>query len=432
MITPLHPLRNRPDAHPDAPQTRPTATRRSSDGPARLPDAPRNVTEHISSHALAAPLLEAALDFTVLSISLHGELDLAPRAPVADAMDAILTYSASEPSSTVRLDLAELSFLDAGGLDLILGFRAAVTQRGGALQIQHPNPRIRRIFELCDLSGVLPDDIGHDDPGTDQGIVVTPEQLPAGIAHPIGETEPDPARNSKGELSATHLSAVDLSRVLDALRNLVVSAEPAVVFTSLAALCTAHMCAKCTVDLIEPDRACYRIQRPLASHPNSGGRAPTSGGDTRPPGTVGQAHQPAQPVATTVSVPFVGTSMPNQPDYRGRLMLHWDSGHLAGEADTVLARILAERGVTAVHDGRLEAQLAAARSKADGLQTALVNNRNIGCAIGILMARHSLTRQQAFDRLRTTSQDTHRKLRDVAADVLYTGDLIADRQRRDG
>lgn len=376
-------------------------------------------------------MVEARIDFTSLAISLHGELDLASRASVSDAMDALLTASATDPSSTVRLDLAELSFLDAGGLGLILGFRATFTQRGGALQIQHANPRVRRIFDLCNLSGLLPDVTGHDRPGTDEGSVVRPEQLPAGIAHPIGETALDTARNGKGELSATHLSAVELSRVLDALRQLVVSAEPAVVFTSLAALCTEHLCDRCTIELIEPGRARYRIERPLASPPNSGGRVSTTGGGTRPPGPVRQAR-PAHPAATTISAPFVGTPMPDQPDYLGRLVLQWDSGYPAGETDTVLATLFAERGVNAVHDGRLQAQLAAAHSKADTLQTALATNRDIGSAIGILMGRHTLTRKQALDRLRTTSQNTHRKLRDVAADVLCNGDLILDRQRHDG
>ena len=34
-----------------------------------------------------------------------------------------------------------------------------------------------------------------------------------------------------------------------------------------------------------------------------------------------------------------------------------------------------------------------------------------------------VARQQAFDALRTTSQHSHRKLRDVAEEVLFTGEL---------
>lgn len=67
--------------------------------------------------------------------------------------------------------------------------------------------------------------------------------------------------------------------------------------------------------------------------------------------------------------------------------------------------------------------LAHAESQAANLQNALASNRRIGAAIGILMNSFRLTEQQAFDRLRTASQHAHRKLHDVAEDVLLTGEL---------
>jgi AmiR/NasT family two-component response regulator len=71
----------------------------------------------------------------------------------------------------------------------------------------------------------------------------------------------------------------------------------------------------------------------------------------------------------------------------------------------------------------LLAELVAARREISELKTAVVSNRNIGAATGILMARHSLTQPQAFDVLRQESQRSHRKLRDVAEEVLFTGRL---------
>ncbi len=59
-----------------------------------------------------------------------------------------------------------------------------------------------------------------------------------------------------------------------------------------------------------------------------------------------------------------------------------------------------------------------------GLLNALTSNREIGAACGILMAQRRLTYEAAFDELRRHSQQTHRKLRDVAADVLFVGDLL--------
>ena len=67
-------------------------------------------------------------------------------------------------------------------------------------------------------------------------------------------------------------------------------------------------------------------------------------------------------------------------------------------------------------------QLAAATSHAGHLEQALVSNRRIGMAMGILMERHRITEERAFDRLRELSQRRNMKLRDLAEQVIYTGD----------
>jgi AmiR/NasT family two-component response regulator len=61
--------------------------------------------------------------------------------------------------------------------------------------------------------------------------------------------------------------------------------------------------------------------------------------------------------------------------------------------------------------------------KIANLETALLTSRRIGIAIGIVMSRYGRTEEQAFDALRQASQRTHRKLRDIADDVVYTGSL---------
>jgi transcriptional regulator with GAF, ATPase, and Fis domain len=61
--------------------------------------------------------------------------------------------------------------------------------------------------------------------------------------------------------------------------------------------------------------------------------------------------------------------------------------------------------------------------RAENLETALQSNREIGMAVGILMARYALTDQAAFDLLRVTSQHEHRKLRQIAAETVYSGEL---------
>ena len=77
---------------------------------------------------------------------------------------------------------------------------------------------------------------------------------------------------------------------------------------------------------------------------------------------------------------------------------------------------------TAVHLA-LADELATARQEIAGLQAAVISNRHIGMAVGVLMAQHQLTPDQAFDLLRKTSQRSNRKLRDIAGDVTFTGTL---------
>jgi hypothetical protein len=74
-----------------------------------------------------------------------------------------------------------------------------------------------------------------------------------------------------------------------------------------------------------------------------------------------------------------------------------------------------------------------AKEKAANLEIALRNSREIGIAIGVLMATHKLTREQGFDLLRIASQATHRKLRDIATEVADTGALpqIIPRPKQD-
>lgn len=78
-----------------------------------------------------------------------------------------------------------------------------------------------------------------------------------------------------------------------------------------------------------------------------------------------------------------------------------------------------------VAQGALALLGAVARERADNLERAVRSNRDIGVAIGVLMAVHKITRQQSFDLLVTYSQRTNRKLAELAAEIAETGALPA-------
>jgi hypothetical protein len=87
-----------------------------------------------------------------------------------------------------------------------------------------------------------------------------------------------------------------------------------------------------------------------------------------------------------------------------------------GESASVIAVLLATHGAIAV-------VAAAAREKAANLKIALRTSREIGVAMGIIMTRQKVDREQAFDLLRIASQHGHRKLAAVATEVAETGQL---------
>lgn len=71
-----------------------------------------------------------------------------------------------------------------------------------------------------------------------------------------------------------------------------------------------------------------------------------------------------------------------------------------------------------------ELSLAAAQEKIRNLELALQTSRRIGMAVGILMARYRLREDEAFGALRRASQNSHRKIREIADEIVYTGDLV--------
>jgi signal transduction histidine kinase/DNA-binding response OmpR family regulator len=74
-----------------------------------------------------------------------------------------------------------------------------------------------------------------------------------------------------------------------------------------------------------------------------------------------------------------------------------------------------------------EYAISQAEDRSANLEKALSSNRQIGTAIGILMALHKTTAETAFTLLRTASQHTHRKLYDIAEEVNSTGALPTKR-----
>jgi GAF domain-containing protein len=82
-------------------------------------------------------------------------------------------------------------------------------------------------------------------------------------------------------------------------------------------------------------------------------------------------------------------------------------------------------GVGSILTAHAALAFARARERAQicGLEQAVASNRAIGMAIGILMVIRHVGQDEAFDLLRSVSQRTNRKLREIADYVVHTGQL---------
>jgi hypothetical protein len=127
------------------------------------------------------------------------------------------------------------------------------------------------------------------------------------------------------------------------------------------------------------------------------------------------------PVRSVLSVPVVDWARPDAAYCS--INVYGATLRAFGEADVHVATLLAGH-VSAV--AGLAAAAGRARAEAHHLNLALEARDVIGQAKGILMAREGLTAAQAFEVLRSASQRTNRKLRDIADELTFTGRLGAD------
>ena len=184
-----------------------------------------------------------------------------------------------------------------------------------------------------------------------------------------------------------------LSVVLQAANSLVSSAEPDVVFESLVRRCAPLVCEAATATVSRLDGRIYATTWPM--------------------GALTRWSQP-ESVVTDFNAPASG----DYAGYHGLVSFRFPR---QDECGPFIAQLLVDRAVAVVERERLVEAAETRQATADQLERALTSNREIGVAVGILMANHKLTDEQAFDLLSRVSQHTNRKLRMVALEVARVG-----------
>lgn len=88
-------------------------------------------------------------DTTLICVT--GELDLATAPELRETLRAATTASPGQ----VTVDLRDVSFLDAAGLDVLIDTHQRLEDAGGHLQIRCTNERVLRVIRLMRLDAVL-------------------------------------------------------------------------------------------------------------------------------------------------------------------------------------------------------------------------------------------------------------------------------------
>lgn len=129
-------------------------------------------------------------------------------------------------------------------------------------------------------------------------------------------------------------------------------------------------------------------------------------------------------VADTSVRSVFSTQLPLSGNNRAALNLYSDRAAAFDDVDVDMIGLSRSWFSMAV-DHHLE------QTRSANLEVALQTSRQIGMALGIIMSSRLLTADQAFQAMVHTSQQTHRKLRDIALDVMETGTLpdLPDRRR---
>jgi hypothetical protein len=192
----------------------------------------------------------------------------------------------------------------------------------------------------------------------------------------------------------------------DALREIVRSDEPAVVLSSLARSSNPSFSDACAVELSIGADALFQVSFPMPD-------------DAAFPGVPGSVP----PVACkTVTTTFRAGSSHAYPAFAGVVVHQWIDRDPT-EDDVIIARLLVDLALAIVQQERLAQSAARADDRAAKLAIELITSRVEGEAIGILMAKHGAAHDQAVSLLRQASWTSQRKLHEVAADVVRSGDL---------
>jgi hypothetical protein len=209
----------------------------------------------------------------------------------------------------------------------------------------------------------------------------------------------------------------------DVTGGMVRSPEPAVVLSSLARQSNPAFSDACAIELSEGTGALFQVSFPAREAINGTGEPRLLEAAGPAPDAPDAPGLPSL-TGSTVTTVFRSASGHGYASFAGVAVHTW-IGREATAGDAIISRLLVDYALGIVQQERLIRSAAGAEDRAAKLALELITSRSEGEAIGLLMARHRVGRQEAVTMLRQSSSTTGRPLHEVAADVVRTRDLLS-------
>jgi anti-anti-sigma factor len=86
-------------------------------------------------------------------VELRGELDVSTAPELRSHLASVLD---DHGSSTIVIDLHDLTFIDAAGLGALVHARNHLRSRGGEIRITEPRPIVRKVLDVTGLRDAFP------------------------------------------------------------------------------------------------------------------------------------------------------------------------------------------------------------------------------------------------------------------------------------
>ena len=106
-----------------------------------------------------------------------GELDVVGAPDLRQAVVKVV----ADGCRGLILDISDLDFVDSFGIGAVVGALKRLRQRGGELALVCPSPRIRRVFEICDLDRII---AFHDSIDSAANQAAVPVVAPPAVVRP--------------------------------------------------------------------------------------------------------------------------------------------------------------------------------------------------------------------------------------------------------